>query len=144
MSRYWISVLVWLLSFFLPFAVMELLAVLWKGCPWATLSTTTMTSQARYPWLTIPITAGLSILFFHIVRFSNLTAGVLDPKKKLEYSRAKVLTMLSRPKNTTERQTKPLFPLEHLSASSLNTFQRCPRQFQSQYILERKGRPIAP
>jgi transposase len=91
MSRYWISVLVWLLSFFLPFAVMELLAVLWKGCPWATLSTTTMTSQARYPWLTIPITAGLSILFFHIVRFSNLTAGVLDPKKKLEYSRAKVL-----------------------------------------------------
>lgn len=72
MNRKWSYALwgTWLAAF----AAAELPATREK-VPWSTLSTTSWDLQERYPWTSIFIQGGLSILQVHIVRVAGLLAG---------------------------------------------------------------------
>lgn len=63
-------------------AVPEILAAM-NLTPWWTISTTVMSLQVRWEVLTIPILAGLSVLFFHVIRFQNIKAGNAYREKKI-------------------------------------------------------------
>jgi hypothetical protein len=70
----WLVWGIWLLALFCP---LEGLAVFWHACPWPTFSTTTMSLQARWDFLTVPVVAILAILFVHLPDFKNIQAGTL-------------------------------------------------------------------
>jgi hypothetical protein len=70
----WIVWGIWLFALFCP---LEALAAFWHGCPWDTFSTATMSLQARWDFLTVPVVAILAILFVHLPDFKNIQAGTL-------------------------------------------------------------------
>jgi type VI protein secretion system component VasK len=77
----------------LNFCVLEALAVWWSACPWPTFSTTTMSLQARWDFLTVPIFCILAILVVHLPRFANLKAGELKKnfkKARIDYNTKRV------------------------------------------------------
>jgi hypothetical protein len=68
MSRWDWSAIYWY-GFWLgfAFAVPELTAVFWKGCPIETLSSTTKGLENRWIWVALLILIGLQVLDIHIV-----------------------------------------------------------------------------
>lgn len=76
MSRLLVSNLVWMVGWIgLYFGVMELLALLWHGCPWRTFSWTLWQDQKRVPFLSAIVIAVMALLSAHLERTQNVQEG---------------------------------------------------------------------
>ena len=65
MSRFADGLIVWGLWAGL-FVVLEFAPILWKGCPWPTLSSTVKGLEGRDVWIAFVVFVGLVVLTIHL------------------------------------------------------------------------------